>query len=134
MSTRFVAAHSLAPAQLDQQKAFVAWTQSKHHLISLKIYRRSSISTRKKRIFFTPAESAGCMDSAYLHLSYWSRCLDSYLLFVFDSIIDVELVQSIVDQYPDQQFLAVENVPPHRMSHDLYDILKKRKMQRYNNQ
>jgi hypothetical protein len=37
---------------------------------------------------FTPAESAGYTDSAYLADDYYY-----YLLFEFDSIIDVELVE-----------------------------------------
>ena len=53
MSTRFVAAHSLAPAQLDQQKAFVAWTQSKDHINIPKeiTHRRISLSRRTNKEF-----------------------------------------------------------------------------------
>ncbi len=49
MSTRFVAAHSLAPAQLDQQKAFVAWTQSKSSFNIPKYTHKKSYDNFKKR-------------------------------------------------------------------------------------
>lgn len=44
---------------------------------------------------------------------------------VFASTVDRELVEQVVDQCPDQEFVSAENVHRHRMSHDRYDTLER---------
>jgi len=41
------------------------------------------------------------------------------------------LVVSVVGQYRDRQFVLVENVQQHRMSHVLYDILEEIRKEKY---